>query len=1358
MNAIPVITAASSIVVGLVTLAGWWLDVPVLKSLLPGMVSMKPNTALAFVLGGLSLLLQLSPDTRPALRRAGQGIALAVLAVGGLTLCEYLFSRQLGIDELFFKDDPAPSWTPYPGRMAALTAAAFVLLGLALARLDWQPRRLIRPAEIFALLIVIFCVVDLLEYFFGLSAFYHGYPHTRMALHTTATFTALSAGLVTARPALGLLGALRSGAAPANGLGRHVFLALGCGLAVLLITALVSLFAVRDLVERTGKVTQIHELRRSILQVLSSLQDLEIGNRGYALTGNVEFLQPYEYAIDSVARNSRDLAAALRDAGKDKQVLPLEALVQQRVQYARMAAEVSRTLGIEAARQVIVSGEGKRMMDAIGVALAGIDGEAITELGVHKSEAQRSAFRLYWVLLASVSLTMVIVLYFGRMIFGEIRQRRHMEGEIKDANQRLERLVSERTVALRASEQQANAIISSAHDGIILADEEHRIILFNPAAEKILGHQARDVMGKPVDLLIPERFRGAHGSQMQLFALSGGESRRKGGIGKIAGLRADGNEVPLEASIGLVAVDGHRFFYVAFRDVTEQLRIEQERAALNAELQQRVSDLQRYAHIVTAASDMLAFRDMDDRFVVVNDAYCRYFGRRSEEIIGRTPKELFGQGDYNDLIEPASKRGLRGERVITEGWITYPAMGRRYMELQYNPFVSATGQVLGMVVGARDITERHQSEEQLRFSDRHFQELLNSSPSMIYELYGKDPARPVFLSAGLAQITGYTPEEIIVEKDFWRSRIHPEDLARVKSASRRGRETGECTTEYRFQHRDGNYRWIRDSFRVVDLVPSERRIIGSCTDITSYMQTAMNLQDSELRFKTVAELGSDLIFEATYATGAVTWFGDVDVLLGLQPGAGPRTLPAWFDAIDAEDRERVRKAVQVQRENPNSDFSEEYRVPGGNGRPRWWQVKSRIVANRKGEGQNWVGSVRDVTREKNMELQLAQSQKMEAVGQLTGGVAHDFNNRLTAILGSLELLQRQLKGNPDAQRLIATALRAVEGGASLTKQLLTFSRRQVLESQMLNVTESINGILPLIIQTLGEDIEVQFQQHDPPWAIKTDPALLENALLNLVLNSRDAMPNGGRLIIETQNVVLGDVYLQTHVYAARGEHVLISVSDTGSGITKDLLQRVLEPFFTTKDQGKGTGLGLSMVYGFIRQSGGHIEIYSEERHGTSVKLYFPRYTGNGHVVEAVDEAGVAADDGGWQILVVEDDESVRQLAAVQLAELGYQVSGAESGPAALEQADRLLHLDLLFTDVIMPGGLTGMDLAARLRERWPDLNVIFTSGYTRKKVQSQWVEHGPRDHWLPKPYSFATLVSMISAILKGNGGSRTHWH
>ena len=379
------------------------------------------------------------------------------------------------------------------------------------------------------------------------------------------------------------------------------------------------------------------------------------------------------------------------------------------------------------------------------------------------------------------------------------------------------------------------------------------------------------------------------------------------------------------------------------------------------------------------------------------------------------------------------------------------------------------------------------------------------------------------------------------------------------------------------------------------------------------------------------------------------------------------------------------------------------------------------------------------------ESQVRQAQKMEAIGQLTGGVAHDFNNILTVITGTIEILGEAVKDSPHLTRITDMMGAAAARGADLTRHLLAFSRLQPLQPRSVDVNAVVVDAARLLQPTLGEQIEIESMlAHDSAPAL-IDPSQLSTAILNLALNARDAMPNGGKLTLETRNVVLDENYAAMSSEVNPGNYVMIAVSDSGEGIPANLLEKVFEPFYTTKDVGKGSGLGLSMVYGFVKQSNGHIRIYSEEGHGTTVKLYLPQAAGVADALPA--EAGIFEFVGGDEsILIVEDDALVREYVVTQISRLGYDTLAANNAAEALAIINGPERIDLLFTDVIMPGGMNGRQLAIESQTRRPGLKILYTSGYTENAI----VHHGRLDAGvllLPKPYLSSDLARMIRTAL-----------
>jgi PAS domain S-box-containing protein len=411
------------------------------------------------------------------------------------------------------------------------------------------------------------------------------------------------------------------------------------------------------------------------------------------------------------------------------------------------------------------------------------------------------------------------------------------------------------------------------------------------------------------------------------------------------------------------------------------------------------------------------------------------------------------------------------------------------------------------------------------------------------------------------------------------------------------------------------------------------------------------------------------------------------------------------------------------------------------------------VGEFEAEGRRFfTGMIYDISDRRHIEEalresehRLGQSQKMEAVGQLTGGIAHDFNNLLLVITGNLELLEPRLASDED-RTLLKEAQDAAGLGSKLTDQLLTFARRRHLDARVVQLNDLVVSIADLLRRTLGEHIALSTSLAADAWTTRADPDQFQSAIVNMAVNARDAMPLGGKLVIETRNTVIvaEDVDHQSDLQP--GEYVRLSISDTGEGMTPDVRDRVFEPFFTTKEKGRGTGLGLAMVYGFVKQSGGHVTLYSEPGHGTTFNLCFPRSQSLQQTGPTTSKESPAAAPAIETILVVEDDSRVRQLTIKRLKLIGYEVLEACDGPSALAILERGDHVDLVFTDLIMPGGLSGREVALRARNIRPGIKVLLTSGYAEELVRGEELQ---RENLkvLRKPYQQAGLVAALRDVL-----------
>jgi PAS domain S-box-containing protein len=526
---------------------------------------------------------------------------------------------------------------------------------------------------------------------------------------------------------------------------------------------------------------------------------------------------------------------------------------------------------------------------------------------------------------------------------------------------------------------------------------------------------------------------------------------------------------------------------------------------------------------------------------------------------------------------------------------------------------------------------------------------------------------------------------------------------------------------------------------------------------TQEIQAAYNrLEESDRRFRILVNGVTDYAIYMLDPQGHITnWNAGAERIKGY---SADEIIGRHFSGFYTErDREAGMPARTLETATRTGKFEAEGWRVRKDGTEFWASVVVDAIHDEEGKLIGFAKITRDLTEKRFVDEQLRQSQKMEAVGHLTGGIAHDFNNLLTIITGNMDIAARALEkdeGIGRAQKAIGNAMKGAERAGALTQRLLAFARRQPLSPKPLDLDKVVAGMSELLNRSLGELVKLEIVTSPGLWPVEADPNQMENALINLAVNARDAMPTGGTLTIETANAYLDTAYSAGHAEVPPGNYVVVAVSDTGVGMPKEHLARVFEPFFTTKEIGRGTGLGLSQVYGFVKQSGGHVNVYSEEGRGTTVKMYLPRFTGD---LTSYDESELGGLEGrsvaGETILVVEDDDEVRAFSAEVLRELGYNVLEAGDGAAALRVLEQQkTDVDLLFTDVVMPG-MSGRELSDAARKLRPALKVLFTSGYTRNAIV-----HGgrldPGVELLQKPFTSRLLAERVRELLDAGKSRR----
>jgi PAS domain S-box-containing protein len=584
--------------------------------------------------------------------------------------------------------------------------------------------------------------------------------------------------------------------------------------------------------------------------------------------------------------------------------------------------------------------------------------------------------------------------------------------------------------------------------------------------------------------------------------------------------------------------------------------------------------------------------------------------------------------------------------------------------------------------------------------------------------------------------------------------VHPDDMPEVQQHLRAhlNGDTPFYESEHRLRHKAGHWVFVLARGKVVarDADGRPLRAAGTHLDITERKRALAALEASEERFRRLVQNSNDMILVLDAAGVCLSASGPVNETVGYAPE--DLVGQSGLMVLHPDDRERATMMLAGVAATPGLSDRIEYRVQHKK-TGRWVSLEAvgiNLLEDPFVHGV--VINVRDITQRKQAEEerarlqeQLQQALKMEAVGRLAGGIAHDFNNLLTTITGNLELARMELPPNDPLGHNLEEMHQAAERAAGLTRQLLAFSRRQIIEPKVVDLNELVDNLQKMLVRVIGEDVSLQTHLASNLGAVKVDPGQFEQVLVNLAVNARDAMPDGGRLLIDTANVELDEAYCASHPEARPGSFVMLAVSDTGHGMSEEVRRRIFEPFFTTKPKGRGTGLGLATIFGTVKQAGGTIQVYSEVGLGTSFKIYLPRVSQAPESLSA-EPPGTQALGGKETILVVEDERSVRDLALLLLRRLGYQVLHAASGEEALAlAAGYTQHIDLLMTDVVMPG-MNGRELGERLHLLHPETAVLFTSGYTEDIV----VHHGVAEeslNFIGKPYTMQGLASKIREVL-----------
>lgn len=760
--------------------------------------------------------------------------------------------------------------------------------------------------------------------------------------------------------------------------------------------------------------------------------------------------------------------------------------------------------------------------------------------------------------------------------------------------------------------------------------------------------------------------------------------------------------------------------------------------------------LREQAQILDQLQDSVIATDLEGYITKWNAGAEKMYGYSPAEALGQHISFTYAEEDHERLLgnvmDTLIDRGsliMEGPRIRKSGDVVHVHSSTSLLR-------NSKGEPKEMIGVSYDITERKWAQDALRESEERYRSIVAAlSEGVVFQ---DRRGRIIDWNAKAEEILGLSGDQLIgmtpVDSE-WHSIL--EDGTTITGDQhpalvtlRTGKPCAKFIMGLRWK--GGDIRWLEiNTEPLVREGESEpHAVIASFNDITERKEAEEALQRSEERYALAARFGQTAAWEIVPEDGKIYADENLTALTGMSDEMPVPDLDGLLETLYDEDRDYVMEAMRDCFEGRADNFAVEHRTVKADGSIGWFRDEG-FVASKPGEKLRIVGTTSEVTQRKEAQQQLQKAQKMEAVGQLTGGVAHDFNNLLAVIIGNLELLREEQVAGSTADEMLDRAIRASRRGAELTQRLLAYSRRQPLAPQATDINALAENMLELGTRTLGESIEIKFQPVHEAWAAHVDPGQLENALLNLALNARDAMPEGGTLSIKTRNTRRRPESEKGTDTAQFKDYVAVEVSDTGTGMSREILEKVFEPFFTTKEVGEGTGLGLSMVYGFVKQSGGQIDIESKIGRGTTVVLYLPRSK-----QELPDDQGGSTtefENGAEDetVLIVEDDPLVQELVTLVVKSLGYTVLEASGPDEAMEMLQSDRRIDLLFSDVVLGKNRNGVRLAEEARRLRPDIPILLMSGYTQDTVRDDINEEA--FEFIGKPFEKAELAQRIHELL-----------
>ena len=1065
--------------------------------------------------------------------------------------------------------------------------------------------------------------------------------------------------------------------------------------------------------EGSGWVRHTHAAIESIQDLSVAMESVESSSRGFVLTGKEADLDTYRASILRAGQDQATIRLLTADNQAQQLHFPtLESLSAERIQQADTTIGLRRNKGLAVAVAALGTGPDEQLKNEFQAVVDKLLVEEQRLLALRMANTDRDRSQTKMILIFG---TLLGVLISGLAAWTAVRDS-------------TKRSIAEE--ALQQSEEKYRMLLDGVQDcAIFMLDPRGTVVSWSASAEHIKGFTAAEIINRNFSrFFIPEDIKRGRPEEVLRIAATSGRHEEFG-----MSLRKDGTEFLASAT------------YIALRDPAGNLRGFSE---ICRDLTEHKESEAKYRGLLEAAPDGMVVVNQEGEIVLLNAQAEKQFGYRRDELLGQKVTNIIPKGFAERLIADGTRTA--SEALAQQIGTGIELIGRRKngssfpIEIMLSPLESTEGILVTAAI--RNITVRKDAEQHLAQMEGRYRGLMEAAPDGMVVV--NQEGEIVILNAQAEKQFGYRRDELLGQKV---TNIIPKGFAErlIADGTRTAAEalaqqigTG---IELIGRRKDGSGFPIEIMLSPLESIEGIL-VTAAIRDITVRKDAEEHLAQMEGRYRGLMEAAPDGMVVVNKEgeivllnARAETQFGyRRDELLGQKVKS---IIPEGFAERLIADA--LRTTAEALAQQIGTGIELHGRRKDGTVFP----IEIMLSPLESAEGILVTAAIRDISERKQLARQLHQSQKMEAIGQLTGGIAHDFNNLLGVIIGNLDLLDRLVADNPAAVKRVQTAQKAATRGADITRRLLVFSSNEELKPAVVLLGDSIHNTIELAARALGAEIKIttRLDEFVPPLFV--DPAGLESALLNLVVNARDAMPKGGSIIISSQVQELDDSHPAVQAGDLKvGRYACVSVSDTGSGMSKETMERAFEPFFTTKPRNKGTGLGLAMVYGFVKQSGGTVRVYSELGHGTTVSFYLPLVADLLHPAPADTPKRHDAKMGGT-VLVVDDEEDLVEVALAYLAEMGLTALDAKDGASALEIIAHHDEIDLMVTDIVMPGGMNGVELAQWALALRPGLKIVYSSGFPAEALaeRSMPLVDGPLLH---KPYQRAEFVAIIERALE----------